>query len=63
MKGKQHTMDKIDRQKLDLALTEAISVVNTKTTQGRLNALRDIKESGGIKSKTKTGQAYEKRHV
>ena len=48
---------------LDLAFTEAISVVNAKTTQGRLDALRDIKESGGIKIKIKTGQAYEKRHV
>ena len=42
---------------LDLALTEATVL----TTQERLNALRDIKESGGIKIKTRAGQANEKR--
>ena len=45
---------------LDLALTEAtVLLINTKTIQGRLNALRDIKESRGIKSRTTVGQVYD----
>ena len=49
----------------NLGSTEAITVVNSKrsTTHGHLNALRDIKESSGIKIKNKIGEAYEKRHV
>ena len=49
----------------NLDSTEAISVVNSKrsTTHGHLNALRDIKESSGVKIKNKIGEAYEKRHV
>ena len=36
---------------------------NPNPTQGRLDALRGIKERGEIKFRTKTGQAYEKRQV
>ena len=54
MKVKRHNLDS----------TEAISVNSkTSTTHGHLNALRDIKESRGIKIKNKIGQAYEQRHV